>query len=162
MQKLTLAAVLGITLGVTGFAGTHRIPEDKPVASVTVPDSWATDDIADGIEITSADGEVYMAIEATDADNVAEGMEEAVRFLKEKGVTVDQDTVKQEEAKINDMPVVDVSWDGKDEDGPARVTLMVVSVTDKEGLLVIYWASPEGEKKHQADITKIAKSIKKI
>jgi hypothetical protein len=92
---------------------------------------------------------------------VKDAIEEAVKFLKEKGVTVDEASVKQEGGKINDMDVIDVSWDGKDEDGPAKITLMVVSVTDKDGLLFIYWASPEGGKKNQDDVTKIAKSIKK-
>ena len=161
MHQLALAAAVLCTLTLSGIAGSHKVPEEDPIATVTIPDSWKTDDIEDGIEVTSDDGEVYLAIEATDGDSVKEGMDEAIKYLKSKGVTVNSDSVKQEEGKLGDMDVVDVSWDGKDEEGAAKISLTVISVTKTEGLLLIYWASPEGEKKHMEALSAIAKSIKK-
>ena len=94
MQKFALWLTLTTALAVSAFAGTHKLPEEKPLATVTIPDSWKADDIEDGIEAISNDGEVYLAIETTDADNVKEAMTASVEFLKEKGVTVDESTFK--------------------------------------------------------------------
>ena len=161
MQKLIFSAAFSAALATSGFAGTHKLPEEKPLASINIPDDWKTDEIDSGIEATSDDGEVYLAVETTDADNVKEAMDESIKFFKEKGVTVDDSTLKTQEGKIGDMDVVDLSWDGKDEDGPAKVSVTLVAVTKEKGLLLTYWASPEGEKKHLTELGAIAKSIKK-
>ncbi len=143
-------------------AGTFKLPDEKAYCSVTIPDSWKPEAYDNGVEALSEDEEVYLAIESTDTGNVEKSMQEAFDYLKKKGVEVDASTAKQEEGKLNGMDVVDLSWDGKDEDGACKVSLTVVSITDEKGLLIIYWASPEGEKKHQSTITKIAQDIKKI
>jgi hypothetical protein len=161
MAKSVLAAFLLATLCVSTFAGTHKVPSDEPVATITVPDDWKTDEIDGGIEATSSDGEVYLAIEATDSDSIKESVSEAVKYLKRKGVTVTDSSMKQEDGKLGEMDVVDISWDGKDEDGPAKISLTIVAVTKTEGLLVIFWASPTGAKKHAEALTAIAKSITK-
>jgi hypothetical protein len=161
MQKTIFIAVFSAALATSGFAGTHKLPEEKPLATITIPDAWKTDDIDAGIEATSDDGEVYLEVETTDADNVKEAISESIKFLKDKGVTVDEKTMKTEEGKIGDMDAVDLSWDGTDEDGPAKVSVTLVAVTKEKGLLLTYWASPEGEKKHRAELGAIAKSIKK-
>ncbi len=162
MLKITLAFALMTALALPGFAGTHKLPKDGSLAAVTIPESWTTEDIEEGIEATSKDGEVYIAIETTDADNVQEAMTESVKFLKEKGVTVDQSSFKSEEGKLGEMDVVDLSWNGTDKDGPTKVSVTLVAVTKDKGLLLTYWASPEGEKKHANDLKAIAQSIKKV
>ncbi|MDQ6765830.1 MAG: histidine kinase [Verrucomicrobiota bacterium] len=161
MQKIALSLTLAAAFAIPGFAGTHKLPEDKPLATITIPDAWETDDIDAGIEATSDDGEVYLAVETTDAANVKAAMDESIKFFKDKGVTVDDSTLKTQEGKIGDMDVVDLSWDGKDEDGPTKVSVTLVAVTKEKGLLLTYWGSPEGEKKHATELRDIAQSIKK-
>lgn len=162
MKRFLFPALLSFALCAPAFAGTYKLPDKKPIVSITLPESWKTDEIDDGIESVSDDEEVYMAIESTSEKNVSKAMEESVQYLKKKGVIVKQDTMKQETMKMGDMDVVDISWDGKDEDGDCKVSLTVVGMSDTQGLLITYWASPEGEKKHQAELNAIAKSIKKL
>jgi predicted ATP-grasp superfamily ATP-dependent carboligase len=69
--------------------------------------------------------------------------------------------MKQEEGKLSGLEAVDISWDGKDEDGAAKISLTVIEMSGNKGLLLIYWASPDGEKKHLEELHKIAQSIKK-
>jgi hypothetical protein len=161
MPKLVLAVLLSLTFCHPCLAGTHKVPTDEPVAVITIPDEWKTDTTEKGIEATSSDGEVYLAIEATDSDSIKESVGDAVKYLKSKGVTVTDSSMKQEDRKLGEMDVVDISWDGKDEDGPAKISLTIVAVTKSEGLLVIYWASPTGAKKHAEALAAIAKSITK-
>jgi hypothetical protein len=161
MHRAILTLACGAALLSSALADTHKLPEEKPIASIAIPDAWETDEIDNGIEATSDDGEVYLAVEKTEAGKVGDALDQAMKYLKSKGVTVTDSSMKQTEAKLNGMDTVDISWDGKDEEGPAKISLTVVSVTEKEGLLLIYWASPEGEKKHQEELSAIAKSIKK-
>ena len=153
--------MLSVALSLAAFGGTHKVPKEDPVATITIPDEWKTEEIEDGIEATSNDGEVYLAIEETDSDSIKESMEEAMSYLKSKGVTVTESSMKQEEGKLGEMDVVDISWTGKDEDGPAKISLTIVAVTKTKGLLLIYWASPQGEQKNKEALGEIAKSIKK-
>src|SRR3978361_1593971 len=99
MQKF-IPAVIAAAFAGSAFAGTHKLPEEKPLATINIPDAWKTEDIDTGIESTSDDGEVYIAVETTDADNVKEAMAESIKFLKEKGVTVDDRTSRPEEGRL--------------------------------------------------------------
>lgn len=161
MQRFAPAVLVSLSLSISSFAGTHKVPEEKTVATVTLPDDWKANDYEAGVEVTSADGEVYLAVEATDAKGVKASMEAAMKYLTKKGVTVDADSMKQEEGKLNDMEAVDISWDGKDDEGAAKISLTVIEIRGNKGLLLIYWASPDGEKKHLEELHKIAQSIKK-
>lgn len=89
-------------------------------------------------------------------------MKQSLSHLKKKGVEVDQSTAKQTKAKLNGMDVVDVDWKGKDSEGECVVSLSVVVVTGNKGLLLTYWASPEGEKKNSQDVVQILNGIKPI
>ncbi len=144
------------------FAETYSLPDDKPFVSIAVPDAWDTDEIDDGIESTSKDGQVYFYVEVTDADNVKAAMDEGVKYLQSKGVTLDADSAKDQEGKLNGMEVVGVKWDGKDEDGAAKISLTVIVVSEDKGLLLVYWGSPDGAKANQDDLNKIVNSIKKL
>lgn len=161
MKTLRVACVLCAAAAASSLGAIHKIPEDNPVATINAPAGWKANNYDKGIELTSDDGEVYIAIEATDAKSVESSMGEAMEYLKSKGVTVDAKTVKQNERKLSGKEAVTISWDGEDEEGPAKVELMVVSVTNEKGVLFLYWASPEGEKKHEKEIAGIAESLKK-
>jgi hypothetical protein len=161
MKTVIIATAACLALAVSAFADRHKIPEENTVATVNAPAGWKAESYDQGVELTSDDGEVYIAVEATDAKSVSKSMDEAMDYLKKKGVTVDNSTMKQGEGKIGGNDAVTLSWDGKDEEGPAKIQLMIVSVSSEKGVLVLYWASPEGEKKHQSDISAIAASVKK-
>ena len=161
MLRYGLALLISLALSLPSVAGTHNVPEKKTVATVTLPDDWKANDYDEGVEVTSADGEVYLAVEATDAKGVKASMDAAMKYLTKKGVTVDADSVKQEEGKLNDMEAVDISWDGQDHEGAAKISLTVIEISGNKALLLIYWASPDGEKKHLEELHKIAQSIKK-
>lgn len=162
LPKCLLVSVSLLALTFPAFAGTFKLPDEKPYCSVTIPADWNPEAYENGVEALSKDESVYIAIETTDNGSVEKSMKEAFEYLKKKGVVVDTATAKQVEGKIAGFDVVDLSWDGKDEDGACKVSLSVFAITDDKGLLVIYWASPDGEKNNQVTITGIAKSIKKL
>ena len=162
MKKLSFALLLALALLTPSYGKTFKLPAEESIASITIPDDWKSKEIDDGVEAQSADDEVYFYVEATDAKGVEKSIEEAVKYLQGQGVTVDDKTMKQSDGKINGMEVMEVDWKGKDKDGATEISLSIVVVTKDKGLLVVYWASPEGTKKHMKTLGEIANSIKAI
>ena len=162
IKHLLTAAALASTLILSASAKEYKLPEEGPVVAFSFPEKWEANEYEGGIEATSGDGEVYIAIESVDAEGVEKSMDAAMKYLTEKGVKAKPDTVKQTEGKLDGMDVIDLSLDGTDEDGACKVTIMIIAATEKKGVLLMYWASPEGEKKNQPDLDKITKSFKKL
>ena len=163
MKKPSIWVGLGtFALLASAWAGDYKLPDQNPVASFTIPASWKPAEYEDGVEAASDDQSVYIAVEATDLSSqsvIEDAMKASLSYLKKKGVEVDQSTAKQSQAKLNGMDVIDVDWRGKDSEGDCIVSLTVVVVTGNKGLLVTYWASPEGEKKNAQEVVGILNSI---
>jgi hypothetical protein len=162
MKLLSLAALFALALVTPALAKTFKVPDEGSFASITIPDDWKSKEIDKGVESQSKDDEVYFAVEATDAKGIDKTIEEAVNFLKEQGVTIDVKTQKQSEGKLNGMDGVDLTWNGKDKDGDAIISLTILAVRKDKVLLITYWASPEGTKNHQKELADILGSVKGI
>ena len=52
-----------------------------------------------------------------------------------------------------------MTFQGKDEDGPAAVSIAFVTIKDKVVVLT-YWVSTDKEKEHQDEVGKILRSLK--
>ena len=162
MKTLSLALLLALALVTPSFAKTFKIPDEASFASITIPDDWDSKEIDKGVESQSADDEVYFAVEATDAKGMDKSIEEAVEFLKRQGVTIDEKSMKQSEGKVNGMDGVDVTWSGKDKEGDAIISLTIIAAKKDKVLLITYWASPEGTKKHSKELGAILNSVKPL
>jgi len=160
-MKSFYALLLSALLALPAFAGTHKIPKEEPLATIAFPSGWKVEDSDESIDATSDDGEIYINLELNDGDSIEGAIEETFGYLKKNKVTVDMASKKQSEGEINGLKGIQFSFDGKDEDGPAKISLMVIQISEKKGLLLLYWASPEGEKKHQAELDTILGSLKK-
>jgi len=161
MKKLLLTTVLALGLPNLAFAATYKLPDEAPVATVTIPDAWSSKAIDNGVDATSDDGTVYVAIEVTAGKDVKDATVEAIKFLAKNGVTIDETTAKQSDGKINGMDGAEIAWTGKDKDGPTNVSLSFIAVSDDKLLLLTYWASPDGEKKNAKELGAILQSIVK-
>src|SRR5436305_846831 len=108
-MKKILAAILwaSVCISASALANTYELPDEKPIAAVTIPGKRKPDQYEDGVEAVSDDGEVYLAVESTDSKNVKKAMEDAFKYLKKKGVKVKETSAKQSEGKLNDMDVVE-------------------------------------------------------
>ena len=75
-------------------------------------------------------------------------------------MTIDPDSMKTKDIKINNLAAFDLSFTGKDKDGPANISLTLVQ-TNAAGkfLLLYYWGSSEGEKANGAELKAISDSI---
>jgi hypothetical protein len=142
------------------FAKTFPIPDENPVATVSMPDKWESNAYDGGIESTSPDGAIYVALEMVKANDVKSATEEGIEFFAKQGVDIDADSMKTKETKINDLSAFDLQFTGKDKNGPANISLTLVG-TNAEGkfLMLYYWGSEAGEKANAADLRAIAASV---
>ena len=162
MKTTSLALLLALALLTPALAKTYKLPDEESFASITIPDDWKSKEIDSGVEAQSSDDEVYFYVEATDAKGMDKSIVEAVEYLSEQGVTVDDKTMKQSEGKINGMEGIDVTWNGKDKEGDAIISLTILAANKEKVLLIAYWGTPDGTKKHDKVLGEILKSIKPI
>jgi hypothetical protein len=161
MRRFVLHAFLCAGLVGSAFSATYKVPRDEPIAAVRIPEKWQTKEYEERVETTSPDG-AFSFLVIRPEGKIAETMGEVMRYIKGKGgITVKSDTLKREQGKLNSMEVRNFSWVGKDEKGDVKIRFTIISIADKKTLLVAYWASPEAEKKHQAELTKMMQSITK-
>jgi hypothetical protein len=159
MQRL--AAILCAAMAAPSFAATHKVPADDPIATIQVPDKWATKQLGEGIEVTSPDAAVSFVVTPVEGTKVNESVGEVMRYLRNRdGITVEADSIKNEKGKLNGLETQNVSWKGKDKKGDVQIRFLIVTVGEKKPLILAYWCSPAAEKKHDRDLKKMLQSVK--
>jgi len=163
LSTLFMMAVLAVLSCLPGLAEakSFKLAGNKPVATVTLPDSWKPDEYDWGVEAQSPDDEIYVAVEMATVKGLEKAAEQAMQFFKKQGVTLKGDPV-QSEHKLNGMDVVDLSWKGRDKDGEADISLSFVVVSETRVLLLYYWGSPGASAKYRDTLSGILNSIKRI
>lgn len=165
MTSLLRSALLAAFLLAGPLAGglaakTMKLPAQNSAASVNVPDSWKPDPTDEGMEAVSPDGSVYIAIEVADIGNIEDLINENFAYLKKNKVQINEKSRKDRELTLNGMHVADFSFDGRDKDGPTKISISLINVKPEKLLVVTYWASPAGEKKYNDAILSILNGIK--
>ena len=160
MKTLFAAAAAAFLLSTAAFAGEVQIPSNRPVIAVTVPDDWDTNETDTGMEINSADGSVYLAVDIASPQKTTDMIDAAAKFLDSQGVTIDEKTQKYTEDKLNGKDIIYIEWAGKDKDGPASVGLAALILNEKTVAVLTYWGTPGQEDKNSATVGKILASIK--
>jgi hypothetical protein len=162
MKKLFLSLLFVAALAAPSFAKEFKLPDDDAVVSVTVPDAWKPKETTNGVEANSEDEELYFSVNVSSGKKLDAMIDEAFEDFKTHKVVLQKDSQKKSESKVNGMESVNFSWDGKDEDGPAKINVSVIGAAKDKALLVIFWASPEGMEKHAKAVDKIVQSIKPV
>lgn len=163
MTKLPLAILFAsMVASSSAFSATFKLPDDKPVVSITIPDSWKPEEIEKGVQGQTADSDVYLSVETTKNEKGMNAIiDDTFNMLKEHKVTLDTENKKENKFDLNGLPADELLFQGKDEDGPTVVSITFVSAKDTV-LVFTYWASPEGDKKHTKELSAIVQSVKAI
>ena len=162
MKKSILALLLIAGLGLASAqAKTLKVPNDDfAIASINLPDEWDQEEISNGVAGTSEDGAVYLAVVAVGSEKGMNAeLDDTFEMLKEHNVELDEKSKKEQKFKINGLDAEEMIFQGKDEDGPASISITFVTVKDKV-LVLTYWVSSDKEKEHQAEVGKIVNSLK--
>jgi hypothetical protein len=157
---LTLIAVA--FLGVIAVdAKTYKLPNDDfAIASIDMPDSWSPKVVENGIWGQTEDTAVYMSVVAVGTDKGMQGeIEDTIEMLGKHKVSLDDSTKKENKFKAGAFDATELLYQGKDEDGPAAVSITFVPIKDKM-IIITYWVSTEKEKEHQKEVGTIVNSLK--
>lgn len=164
MIKTTFLALAFAALTFTSVqAKTMKVPsEDFAIASVKIPDSWEPTEIDNGVVGTSPDKAVYLSVVGVGSEKGMNAeLESTFAMLKEHKVDLNQSSKKENKFKINGLDAEEMLFQGKDEDGPAAVSITFVTVKDKL-LVLTYWVSTEEEAKHSKEVSAILESLKPV
>jgi hypothetical protein len=157
---LTLAAAT-VLIAIPAHAKTFSVPdEDSAAATINIPDSWNPEEIDNGVAGQSSDDAVYIAVVGVSSEKGMNAeIDDTFAMLKEHKVELDQSSKKENKFKINGLDASELLFQGKDEDGPAAVSITFVPVKNKL-LVITYWVSTDKEAAHQEEVGKIVNSLK--
>ena len=164
MQKIvSFILILTACLSLSAFAKDLKIPnEDFAIATISIPNSWKPDAIDKGYEAQSPDNAIYLSVVAVGSEKGMNAeIEDTFKFLEEHKVKIKESSKKEQKFTINGFEAQELVFDGKDEDGPATISIAFVPV-GKKVLIFTYWASKEDEEKHTKEISKILGSLKAV
>lgn len=162
IRKYILGVIaLGLAMAAPAFAKTVKLPSDEfPIASINFPNDWEPEEINNGVAGESPDKAVFLSAVAVGSEKGMNAeLDDTFAFLKEHNVELNKDSKTEDKFKIGDLEGEELTFQGKDEDGPAAVSIAFVTVKDKVVVLT-YWVSTDKEKEHQDEVGKILKSLK--
>lgn len=158
----TCALFLSLALVGPVFPGTHRIPEDEPIATVRIPDDWKVETHGECVEGITAKGAVHVLTMPVEGHQAAESMAEAMRYIRRTGtVVVNADGIKRETATVKGKQLQIVSWEATDRGTPIKIRCHVLSVGESGQLLIVFWGPIEAGKRYQSQIDGILESVTK-
>ncbi len=167
MMNKKLAVLLSVAVSfavVSADGGTIKIPKEKPVMSVTVPDSWEQEELEDGIECESPDEVVTIFFEVTPAKGVDDLIDANVDWLMtEQKVEVDEKSQTTKDFTAGGLDWKRISWEGKSEEyGASDIGFLFTDAGNGNMLTVTYWITKKDKEKHLEAIGKIFESVKKL
>lgn len=129
------------------FAGTHRVPNEEPIAKLKIPDQWNVREVGESLQATTGDGGVHVLVVPVEGIKVAESLGEAIRYVRNTGgIVIKADTAKHGTAQVKDKSLQTVSWDATARDQPIKILCWVLQGAEGKRLLMLFWGSPEAEK----------------
>lgn len=132
-----------------------------PIVKLDFPAGWSVTDIKRGIEVKSPDQEVFVWFEVYAPNEYSTLVREHETYFKKQGVVIrgEPRTARDEgdnhAVKATDFPA---TWKGR----PTVLRYLAYDFRLPSGkqILMSYWASPEGDKAHDAAMKKIISSMK--
>ena len=159
----SLLTVLTIALlgAISADGKTFKLPnEDFAIASIDMPDSWKPKEVDNGVWGQSADTAVYLSVVAVGSEKGMSGeIDDTFEMLKTHKVVLDESTKKENKFKIGGLEATELLFQGKDEDGPAAISIVFVPVKDKL-IIMTYWVTTAKEKEHMQEVGTILNSLK--
>ncbi len=159
MKAFLFAALIAFAVPLAAHSKDYPLPDAEPMAAISLPDSWDVDDLDDGIEAVSKDELVYVAVETADAIDARAATTAAYSFFDDKGIVIDKASFRQSDIEVNGFSGFQLFFEGRDEDGPTRVSVTVLPVGETGAVMITYWASEDGEKSNPDGLMNIVNSV---
>src|SRR3954451_12357425 len=133
MKTLLALITVAVLTALPAQAKTFKLPnEDFAIASIDMPDNWKPKEVDTGVEGQSPDDAVYMSIVAVGSEKGMNAeIDDIFEMIKSHNVQLDDSTKKENKFKMGGFDATELLFQGKDEDGPAAISICFVPVKDK-------------------------------
>jgi hypothetical protein len=160
LRTALVAGLFGLSALVPLAAKNVSMSTGQLMLSFTVPDNWKSTQIERGLEIKSNDEEIFLWVEAYREADLEKVKAEHAKYFTKQGVKFTGEPKIHAEATeryglaFMDMPA---TWNGN----PTVLRYIFIEPADakKRRLMMSYWASPEGDKKHSEAMGALVKSL---
>lgn len=152
--------VVAMIAAAPALAGPLTLTAADPVATVTIPDEWTGRKITRGLEIKTPDEEVYLWFELIAPGEIDSVQKEHNTYFEKEGVTV-TGASETKKAEVNGRAWSFTELAATNKDGPSIIRYVAINPNLASGKIIMmtYWASPEGDKTHDAAMTKLIEGI---
>jgi len=161
MKKVALALTVLCALVTSTEAKNFRVPSKNPVVSVTIPDSWKTEEIDFGYNAQSSDGSVVFFIEYASAKNIDAMMKNNKNWMEENEIIVKGEPVVTD-VLINELPARVMHYEATDDDGDTTVDFVFMDASSDRVIMFTLWGSKSDLEENAVDIASIKASIKPL
>ncbi len=163
MKRTFLALCLLPLLAGSAFAKDIKIPSDSPVASVTLPAGWTSEDTDNGISCQSKDTDATILFEVADGEGETNALvEENIKFLVDQKVTIDKSSQKERSFDAAGLKWQVLEYSGKDESGAEHIQMMFAEIKPGKVMMITYWVTTKAEATYKDQIVKLFDSFKKL
>ncbi|KRE09784.1 hypothetical protein ASE63_04480 [Bosea sp. Root381] len=161
LHAFALAAMLAAPMLPTqAAAGALQITGADPVAVITIPDSWTHAKVERGLEIKAPDEEIYLWFELVPPGQIEALQKEHDAYFAKEGVkfTSATETITQE---VNGRPWSFTEMQATSADEPSIVRYIGINPKVASGKIIMmtYWASHAGHKKHDGAMKTMLDSL---
>lgn len=161
MKKTIIGAMLLASLAAPAWAKNFAFPEKNPIATITIPDKWKTDEIEYGYSAKSPDGDVFFSVESTSAKGLDKMMATNTQWMKDNKIRATAASTTKD-FKLGGLDASLVSFPAKDENGATVIDFVFIQAGKDRVVMLTLWASDEERQANGDDIMSIQRSIKAI
>ena len=163
MKRTFLSLCLLPLLAGSALAKDLKIPSDSPVASVTLPAGWTSEETDKGYSCQSKDTDATIFFEVASGEGESNALvDENIKFLSDNKVTIDKSSQKERSFESEGLKWEVLEYSGKDESGPEHIQMFFAEVKPGKMMMITYWVTTAAEGKHKAEIVKLFDSFKKL
>ena len=163
MKRTLLALCLLPLLAGSAFAKDIKIPADSPVASVTLPAGWTSEETDNGISCQSKDGDATIFFEVAKGESETNALiDENIKFLSEQKVTIDKSSQKERSFEGAGLTWQVLEYSGKDESGDEHIQMMFTEIKPGKVMMITYWVTTKAESTYKDQLVKLFDSFKKL
>lgn len=141
-------------------AKNFAVPDKNPAITITVPDSWKTEEIEYGYSARPQDEAVFFSVEFASARNIDKMMATNEAWMKDN-------KIKQVKPIKTDMPINGIDstvfqFRTTDANGPTKVDFILMPAGNERVIMITVWGNDEERETHSKALDAIFGSIKSI
>ncbi|MBI4984843.1 MAG: hypothetical protein HZC24_05740 [Rhodocyclales bacterium] len=169
MKKIVnlVVVVFLALLAISASARTIKIPENRPVIAVDIPDAWEPEGTDRGVGAEDPDEVVTVFFEVAASEKQMNRLiDEGFEWLtQEHGLKINGDSKSESEIAIGGVKSTLLNFDAMSKEfGAAKVGFILAPIEEVKRLLVItYWiTAKEFTDKHDAALSRIFASVRPL